>query len=67
MNDKLKYFGSIEVPVEMSKTFTQLEDILQREHRVDGSHPMATESQSGFITPDLVRKINQMWENFKKQ
>lgn len=62
----LKYLSSIDVPDEIRVPFQQLEDIIQVEHGSDGKHPLATESQAGFATPDQVRKLNLIWDFFQK-
>lgn len=68
MNPKnLKYFQSIQLPEDESThpTFTAIEDVLQQEHDVSGKHPQASESQSGFATPDHIQKINAMYKWFQ--
>ena len=66
-NSNLRYFTSVSVPVEFKETFTQLEDILQTEHGSDGSHRIATAGQSGFVTPEHIQKLEEMWNWFRKE
>ena len=65
--ENLGFFTSVRVPKGngIREPFEDLEDLLQQEHGSDGKHPLATEAQSGFISPELVRKINLLWEFMK--
>ncbi len=66
--NKLKYFTSVRLPdtKDTHDTFADIEDLLQQEHGVDGKHPTASESQSGFISPVDMQKLNQMYKWFLK-
>lgn len=68
MNKRMRYFTSVNLPDDQNthQTFSDIEDLLQQEHGVDGRHPTATESQSGFISPTDMQKLNRIYEWFQK-
>lgn len=62
----LKYFTSVNTnsPQQFAES---LQDILQQEHNFDGSHPKANSSQSGFMTPDQVQMLEEVWRWIQDQ
>lgn len=68
MNKKMKYFTSVNLPdnKDTHQTFSDIEDLLQQEHGIDGRHPVATESQAGFISHIDIQKLNRIFEWFQK-
>ena len=46
---------------------SQMIEKFDKEHAIDGKHPIGNESQAGYISPDLVRKINQIYDWIQKQ
>lgn len=63
--DHLKFFHSVRLTPDHRETALDLEDILQIEHLPDGKHPIANESQAGFISPQDIQRIRAMYNYLK--
>ena len=62
----LGYFTSVSVPDELEPTFKQVEDLLQQEHNPDGRHPIASDANAGFMSADMVKKLEIVWNYIQK-
>ena len=54
---RLKYFTSIQTEDSELSLHSQWEDILQQEHAPSGKHPIASSSNSGFMTSSHVQQL----------
>jgi hypothetical protein len=68
MKNRLGFLTSVRLPDDpkIHDTFRDLEDLLQQEHGSDGKHPVASESQAGFISAEDLQKLNRMYAWFLK-
>jgi len=66
VSKNLGYFRSVTPPDGQEEVFNQLESVLQREHNDDGSHPLATEGSDGFMTAEMLRKLNTLYDWYLK-
>lgn len=60
MSENLKYFTSIPID-DHKEAFKELENVLQQQHKSDGTHPIASESQAGFLSPQDYQRLKQIF------